>query len=165
MLFVLKTKIESPRHARLTEMWAVLAGKYGKAQAKQKSKRLSIDFLEGFDILFSFFFRSPCFIWAKHRCSSPWSKNADGFVCVDISFNFYSFATSHFRENERLTTEHIRFDFFCLLKMNYVSLSCRFHASIFDKMFSQFSFCNHSNVIGSCDDLVWHQNIFLFVLF
>ena len=25
--FVLKTKIESPRHARLTEMWAVLAGK------------------------------------------------------------------------------------------------------------------------------------------
>ena len=42
LLFVLKTKIESPRHGRLTEMWAVLAGKYSKAQAKQKSKRLSI---------------------------------------------------------------------------------------------------------------------------
>ena len=39
LLFVVKTKIESTRHAWLTEMWAALAGKYQQSSGKAEIKK------------------------------------------------------------------------------------------------------------------------------
>ena len=38
LLFVLKTKIESPRHGRLTEMFAVMAGNIAKLRQSKNKK-------------------------------------------------------------------------------------------------------------------------------